>query len=61
QASCCGQKSERFDFADDTEQPIGQRLYSLSREAFEQVVQLISQLTKQGQSVDLIMEVLMPT
>ena len=61
QASCCGQKSERFDFADDNQQPIGQRLYSLSREAFEQVVQLINQLTRQGQSVDLIMEVLMPT
>ncbi len=61
QASCGGQKSERFDFADDNQQPIGQRLYSLSREAFEQVVQLIAQLTKQGQSVDLIMEVLMPT
>ena len=61
QASCCGQKSERFDFADDNQQPIGQRLYSLSRDAFEQVVQLITQLTKQGQSVDLIMEVLMPT
>ena len=61
QASCCGQKSERFNFAEDTEQPIGQRLYSLSREAFEQVVELISQLTQQGQSVDLIMEVLMPT
>ncbi|NEQ54250.1 MAG: hypothetical protein F6K11_29670, partial [Leptolyngbya sp. SIO3F4] len=59
--SCCGQKSERFDFADDNQQPIGQRLYSLSRDALKQVVQLITQLTKQGQSIDLIMEVLMPT
>ena len=61
QASCCGQKSERFEFADDHQQTIGQRLYTLAREAFTQVVQLIRQLTNQGQSVDLIMEVLMPS
>ena len=61
QASCQGQKSERFDFADNHEQPIGQRLYSLSREAVEQVVVFIQSLLLQGQSVEQIMEVLMPT
>jgi hypothetical protein len=38
QASCSGQKSERFNFADERAQPIGQLLYSLSREAVQQVV-----------------------
>ena len=61
QASCCGQKSERFEFAECHQQTIGQRLYTLAREALTQVVQLIRQLTHQGQSVDLIMEVLMPS
>lgn len=61
QASCRGQKSERFEFADAHEQPIGLRVHSLARDALKQVVQLIHQLTRQGQSVDLIMEVLMPT
>ena len=60
QASCSGQKSERFDFADNHEQPIGQRLYSLSREAVQQVVELTQVLLHQGQSVAQIMEVLMP-
>lgn len=59
-ASCSGQKSERFDFADNHEQPIGQRLYTLSREAVQQVVELSQGLLNQGQSIDQIMEVLMP-
>lgn len=60
QASCSGQKSERFDFTDNHEQPIGQRVYSLSREAVQQVVELTQVLLHQGQSVAQIMEVLMP-
>ncbi len=60
QASCRGQNSERFDFADNQEQPIGQRLYSLSREAVRQVVELTQSLLHQGKSVAQIMEVLMP-
>jgi hypothetical protein len=55
-ASCSGQKSERFDFADNHEQPIGQRLYTLSREAVQQVVELTQVLLHQGQSVAQIME-----
>ncbi len=34
-ASCSGQKSERFDFADNHEQPIGQRVYGV-RQVMEQ-------------------------
>lgn len=59
-ASCSGQKSERFDFADHTQQPIGQRLYSLSREALQQLVEFTQGLLNQGNSVEQIMEVLMP-
>ena len=55
-----GQKSERFDFADNHEQPIGQRVYTLSREAVQLVVELTQVLLHQGQSVAQIMEVLMP-
>jgi hypothetical protein len=60
QASCGGQNSERFDFADNHEQSIGQRLYSLSREAVQQVVEFTQSLLHQGKSVAQIMEVLMP-
>jgi hypothetical protein len=60
QASCSGQKSERFDFADEAQQPIGQRLYTLSREAVRQVIELSQVLFNQGKSVDQILEVLMP-
>ena len=60
QASCSGQNSERFNFADHHEQPIGQHLYSLSREAVEQVVEFTQTLLSQGKSVAQIMEVLMP-
>jgi hypothetical protein len=60
-ASCSGQNSERFNFAHPYEQTIGQRLYSLSREAVQQVVEFTQSLMNQGKSVEQIMEVLMPT
>jgi uncharacterized protein YoaH (UPF0181 family) len=60
QASCRGQKSERFNFADNHEQSIGQHLYALSREAVQQVVEFTQTLLSQGKSVDQIVEVLMP-
>lgn len=59
-ASCSGQNSERFNFANEPEQPIGQRLYSLSREAVQQVVEFTQSLLLQGKSIEQIMEVLMP-
>ena len=60
EVSSCGQNSERFKFADVNEQTIGQRLYSLSREAVQQVVEFTQALMSQGKSVNQIMEVLMP-
>jgi len=57
---CSGQKSERFKFAQQHEKPIGQRLYSLSREAVQQVVEFTRLRVHQGQSVEQIMEGLMP-
>lgn len=59
-ASGCGQNSERFNFADINEQTIGQRLYALSREALQSVVEFAQTLLTQGKSVEQIMEVLMP-
>ncbi|MBE9135996.1 hypothetical protein IQ254_02045 [Nodosilinea sp. LEGE 07088] len=35
-----GQSSERFDFAQEHEQTIGQRLYTLGREALQQLLEL---------------------
>jgi uncharacterized protein YoaH (UPF0181 family) len=60
-ASCRGQNSERFNFANDHQQTIGQRLYFLSHEAVQQVVEFTQSLMNQGKSVEQIMEVLMPT
>jgi hypothetical protein len=59
-ASCAGQNSERFGFALSHGQPIGQRLYSLSREALQQVLEFTQSLLNQGKSLEQIMEVLMP-
>lgn len=61
QADCSGRKPERFQFAQDHEQTIGQRLYTLTREALQQVLNLTQALLAQGQSVDQILEVMMPT
>jgi uncharacterized protein YoaH (UPF0181 family) len=40
---------------------MGQRLFSLSREAVQQVVEFTQSLMQQDMSVEQIMEVLMPT
>lgn len=60
QTDWSGGKSERFEFAQDHEQTIGQRLYTLTREALQQVLNLTQVLLAQGQSVDQILEVMMP-
>jgi hypothetical protein len=59
-ASCRGQNSERFNFAHPDEQNIGQRLFSLSREAVQQVLEFTQSLSNQGRSIEQIMELLMP-
>ena len=55
-----GGKSERFSFANGT-QTLGQRLYSLSREALAQLLEFAHALFLAGQSSSHILEVLMPT
>ena len=60
QASCAGKKSERFKFAQQNEHNIGQRLYQLSRESVQQLVELTQHLLAQGHSIEQIMEVIMP-
>ena len=59
-ASCAGKKSERFKFAQENEHNIGQRLYQLSRESVQQLVELTQHLLAQGHSIEQIMEVMMP-
>ena len=59
-ACCLGQPSERFSFANGT-QSIGQRLYSITRQALEQLLKLAKALFNQGRSLDQIVEVLMPS
>ena len=57
---CSGQKSERLRFAQDNEPTIGQRLYTLGREALQQLLELTQALLAQGQSIEHILEVMMP-
>ena len=59
-ASCAGRKSEKFSFAQKNEHPIGQRLYQLSRESVQQLVELTQHPLAQNHSVEQIMEVIMP-
>ncbi|MGB7518669.1 MAG: hypothetical protein WA896_03430, partial [Spirulinaceae cyanobacterium] len=60
-ASCGGRKSERFSFAQNNKQTIGQRLYTLSQEALYNLLQLCQSLLEQGKSTHQILEVIMPT
>ena len=59
-AEASGRQSERFQFAQDHEQTIGQRLHTLTREALQQLLEMTQTLLMQGQSVEHILEVLMP-
>ena len=61
QASCNGRKSERFKSAHENEPTIGQRLYSLTREALHNLLQLSQSLFLQGQSTEQVLEVMMPS
>ena len=55
-----GPSSERFDCAQNHEQTIGQRLYTLGREALQQLLEVAQGLLAPGQSITQMMEVLMP-
>ncbi len=61
QASCSGRKSEKFNFAPETEQTIGQRLYTLTREALHNLLELSQSLLLQGKSTEQVLEVMMPS
>jgi hypothetical protein len=56
----CGGKSERFTFA-QAQQTLGQKLYSLGREALAQLLEFAKELFTAGQSPQQILELLMPT
>ena len=58
QASCSGGKSEQFNFAPETEQTIGQRLYTLTREALHNLLELSRSLLLQGKSTEQVLEVM---
>ena len=60
QATGQGKKSERFAFAKD-KQTVGQRLYSLTREAYHQLLHLVEGLFAQGRSCQQVLEVIMPS
>jgi hypothetical protein len=59
QATCQGKKSERFAFANDL-QTVGQRIYSQTREAYQQLLHLVQGLFTQGQTCEQVLEVIMP-
>ena len=56
-----GQSSERFKWVDDTQHTLGQKHYTLARQALGQLLQLTETLFAQGQSHEQILERLMPT
>ncbi|MEM8830127.1 MAG: hypothetical protein AAGE96_12320 [Cyanobacteria bacterium P01_G01_bin.19] len=61
QASCSGRKSERFNLVQENESTIGQRLYSLTREALHNLLKLSQSLLLQGKSTEQVLEVMMPS
>lgn len=61
EASCSGRKSEKFNLTPENESTIGQRLYTLSREALHNLLELSHNLLFQGQSTEQILEVMMPS
>lgn len=60
-ASCNGRKSERFNLTPENESTIGQRLYSLTREALHNLLELSHNLLLQGKSTAQVLEVMMPS
>ncbi len=60
-ASCSGRKSERFNLTQENELTIGQRLYTLTREALHNLLELSQSLLLQGKSTEQILEVMMPS
>jgi len=61
QASCSGRKSQRFNLSQEKESTIGQQLYTLTREALSNLIELVQGLSLQGKSTEQILEVMMPS
>ncbi len=61
QASCGGRKSEQFNWTQENEPTIGQRLYGLTREALRNLLELTQSLLIQGKSTEQVLEVMMPS
>lgn len=61
QATCGGRKSERFNLTLENESTIGQRLYTLTREALDNFLQFALSLWLQGKSTQQVLEVIMPS
>ena len=59
-AACSGGKSERFKFADE-KATVGQKVYTIAREAMAGVLQLAQGLFAQGRTCDQVLEALMPS
>jgi len=57
---CGGRKSERFAFAANHQQTVGQKLYTLHRDALGQLLQLVHGLFAQGHPCEHVLERLMP-
>ena len=55
-----GRKSERFTFAANHLQTVGQKLYTLQRDALGQLLQLVQGLFAQGHPCEQVLERLMP-
>ena len=60
-ASCSGAKSERLNQAQENEPTIGQRLYTLTRDALHNLLELTQNLLAQGKSTEQVLEVIMPS
>ncbi len=60
-ASCSGRKSERLNQSPENEPTIGQRLYTLTREALQNLLELTQNLFAQGKSTEQVLEVIMPS
>jgi len=60
-ASCSGVKSERLNQAQENEPTIGQRLYTLTRDALHNLLELTQNLLAQGKSIEQVLEVIMPS
>jgi hypothetical protein len=57
---CSGAQSERFQFAQG-KQTVGQKLYALTRQVFDDLLQFILTQFAQGQTGEQILQVLLPS